>query len=66
MAASLIKKEKYEESLFHALQAYRILERLGIPSELQRSVDILDYIEGKLGSETYQRLVEKIEKSQLS
>ncbi|MBV9666493.1 MAG: tetratricopeptide repeat protein [Nitrososphaeraceae archaeon] len=40
IAVVLIEKEKYEESLFHVLQAYRILERLGIPSELQKSVDI--------------------------
>jgi hypothetical protein len=33
--------------------------------EQHRHIDILNHIEGKLGSETYQRLVEKI-KRQLS
>jgi tetratricopeptide (TPR) repeat protein len=66
MAVALINKEKYEESLFYVLQAYTILQRLDLPPELQRSLDILNNIEGKLGSDAYQRLVEKIEERQLS
>ena len=31
MAVVLINKEKYEESLFHVLQAYTILQRLDLP-----------------------------------
>jgi tetratricopeptide (TPR) repeat protein len=65
MANVLINKEKYEESLFYVLQAYTILQRLDLPPELHDSLGILNYIEGKLGSETYQRLIEKI-KRQLS
>jgi hypothetical protein len=65
MAQVLINEEKYEESLFYVLQAYTILQRLDLPRDLQESLDILNYIEGKLGSEAYQRLVEKI-KRQLS
>jgi hypothetical protein len=63
MAVGLISKEKYEGSLSHVLQAYKILERLAIPSDLQRTHDILVDIEGKLGSDTYQRLVKKLEGS---
>jgi len=66
IALVLLKKEEYEESLSHVLQAYKILERLDTRPQLQRSRNILDNIEGKLGSEAYQRLVEKVEKSQLS
>ena len=65
MAVALTNKEKYEESLFYVLQAYTILQRLDLPPEHQKSLKILNYIEGKLGSEAYQRLVEKI-KRQLS
>jgi tetratricopeptide (TPR) repeat protein len=65
MAVALINKEKYEESLFYVLQAYTVLQRLDLPRELQESLDLLNYIEGNLGSEAYQRLVEKI-KRQLS
>ena len=66
IALVLFMKEEYEESLCHVLQAYKILERLDVPSQLKRSLTILGYIKEKLGSEAYQRLVEKIEKSQLS
>ena len=65
MAVALISKEKYEESLFYVLQSYTILQRLDLQPDLKRALDILNYIEGKLGSEAYQRLVEKI-KRQLS
>ena len=62
MASVLINEEKYEESLFYVLQAYTILQRIDLPPDLQRSLDILNYIEGKLGSEAYQRFVEKIKR----
>ena len=63
--ANALIKNKYEESLFYVLQAYTILQRLDLPPNLQDSLGILNYIEGKLGSEAYQRLVDKI-KGQLS
>jgi len=61
IASLHVSKGEYEQALFHALQAHKILERFAIPSELQKSHDILGSIEGKLGSEAYQRLVKKVE-----
>jgi tetratricopeptide (TPR) repeat protein len=57
------RKGEYEEALSHALGAYKILERLKSP-ELDRSVELLSDIKQRVGRETYQRLVEKVEKSQ--
>ena len=62
MAVALISKEKYEESLFYILQFYTILQRLDLPPDLQKSLGILNYIEGELGRDAYQRLVEKIKR----
>jgi tetratricopeptide (TPR) repeat protein len=54
-------KGEYEEALSHTLEAYEILERLKSP-ELDRSVEILSNIKQRLGSEDYERLVEKVER----
>jgi hypothetical protein len=62
IAAFQIHSEEYEKSLFYVSQARMILEGLDLPQQLQRSSNMLAYIEGKLGSEAYQRLVEKVKK----
>lgn len=65
MSHILILKEDNEQALSHVLEAHEILQRLMTP-ELQRSLDILDNIKSKLGTEAFERLVEKVQKQDLS
>jgi tetratricopeptide (TPR) repeat protein len=62
MAVALIHQGDNGEALSHVLQAYRILQRLDLQPELKGSLEILSYIQEKLGNEAYERLVEKIER----
>ena len=61
IAESQENKGEYEEALSHALEAYGISERLKSP-QLDRSRVILSHIKQRLGSEAYERLVEKVER----
>jgi hypothetical protein len=63
MGIALVHKNKgkYEDTLYHVLPDYEILQRLNI-SDLQRSLDILSAIKKELGIEEFNKLEEKVKR----
>jgi tetratricopeptide (TPR) repeat protein len=61
ISALILKNGGYEEALSYLLKAYTILTGLNSP-ELQRVIEILSYINQKLGNEEYERLVKKVQR----